>query len=416
MEGFWQNVGNASQFKEATSVTRHLPYRMSSALHQFIQQGASSGIILLLVLAVALFIANSSLSHIYDAIVDMPVHITVGALSIKKPLLLWVNDGLMAVFFMLLAIEVKREIVSGELRQPSQLAMPLIGAIGGIILPIIIFYLLNQHNAVGLRGWPIPTTTDIAFVLGIIAILGNRVPSSLKAMLVALSIVDDILAITVIAVFYTGKLSWVAMTAGVIGVLLLVVLNRMGVKRFAPYVLVGIVVWLCVLKSGVHATLAGVLVGLTIPSKGKTPQSPSPLHTLEKALHPWVVFGIMPLFVFLNGGIPFAHFSINSVTTVVPLGIILGLALGKPVGALLGCGLVHVLRLGRLPENVSWRQLTAMCCLTGVGFTMSLFIAALAYTQTPFEDISRHGILIGSSISGLLGIGLFLLEPASTKS
>jgi NhaA family Na+:H+ antiporter len=394
-------------------MTNHLPYRMSNALRQFIQQGALSGIILLVVLAVALLVANSPLSGIYNGLVDMPVHISVGALSIKKPLLLWVNDGLMAVFFMLLAMEIKREIASGELSRPDQLAMPLMGAIGGIVLPAAIFYLFNHHDVVGRRGWPIPTTTDIAFVLGIIAILGQRVPASLKAMLVALSIVDDILAISVIAVFYTAKLSWIAMVAGVVGVMLLVIFNCLGIKRIAPYVLVGIVVWICVLKSGIHATLAGVLVGLTIPMHGKTAQSPSPLLNLEKALHPWVVFGIMPLFVFLNGGVAFTGFSLSSMVAAVPLGITLGLVLGKSIGALLGCGLAYILRLGHLPVNVSWRQLSAMCCLSGVGFTMSLFIAALAYTQTPFEDVSRYGVLVGSLISGLVGVGLFLMGPSS---
>ena len=355
---------------------------LSKKLSQFIKLESISGLLLLLMLCLALIFANTPLNHIYQIIITTPVHIGIGQFEANKPTLLWVNEGLMAIFFMLLAMEMKREILSGELTKPAQLSLPVIGALGGIILPIIIYLALNHGDSLKMRGWPIPTTTDIAFALGIIALLGKKVPTSLKVVLVALSIVDDVLAVIIIAAFYTDKLSWISITLSAIGLLALVLLNIAGVKRVAVYVIVGVFIWFFVLKSGVHATLAGVAIGLTIPYKSNSATENSPLLKLEKSLHPWVAFVILPVFVFLNGGVSFSDFTLQSFFKSVSLGISLGLLIGKTFGSFLLCWLAIKLKLARLPQDATYTELLGILALTGIGFTMSLFIASLAFNAT----------------------------------
>ena len=273
---------------------------LTRQIQKFIRLEAASGLLLIIMLLFALLIANTPLDKIYDAFINTPIHLRIGGFAVEKPMLLWVNEGLMAIFFMLLALEIKREIMEGELADVSQLSLPLVGALGGIVFPALIYFGLNyNHPDGGLKGWPIPTTTDIAFVLGVISLLGRRVPSSLKATLVALSIVDDILAVIIIAAFYTPKLSWLSLVLASLGILVLLLLNYFNVYKITPYVLLGLFIWACVLKSGVHATLGGVIVGLAIPLK-KDARGVSPVRRVEKALHPWVAYFVLPFFVFVN--------------------------------------------------------------------------------------------------------------------
>ena len=383
---------------------------LNKQIEKFTSLEAFSGILLLAMLALALICANSSLHSLYEAFQDIPFQIGLGQILIKKPLLLWVNEGLMAIFFMLLALEMKREILAGELSRASQLLLPCVAAVGGILGPTLIYVLLNHGHALKMLGWPISTTTDIAFALSVIALLGKKVPPSLKAILVALSIVDDLLAIIIIAAFYSGDLSWVSLAFSFVCIGILAILNRAGVNRVAPYMIVGFIIWVLVLKSGVHATLAGVAVGLAIPyNKEKTIQE-SPLCKLENALHPWSAFLILPLFVFINGGIYFGDFRWSSLFHSVPLGITLGLFLGKSLGSFSLVWLLLKFKWITLPSGSTTKQLFALLCLTGIGFTMSLFIAALAFNGTEFEELARQGVLFGSILSAALGVLIFSIN------
>jgi Na+:H+ antiporter, NhaA family len=389
-----------------------IPFMATRQLQQFIKMEALGGVILLVVLALALVIANSHLSAWYEHFIDLPLHFGIAQFIVKKPLVLWVNEGLMAIFFMVLALEIKREVIGGELSEPSQLILPIAGALGGIVVPVLIYLFFNHHNPDTNIGWPIPTTTDIAFMLGLVALLGKRVPSSLKVMLVALSIVDDIVAVTIIALIYTNTLSHISLLLALIGVLILLYMNYRGVSRIAPYVLIGIAIWFCVLKSGVHATLGGVLVGLTIPLKSKKNPHYSPLRQLEKNLHPWVVFMVLPIFVFFNGGVSFSGMNVASLFSSVPLGIAAGLLVGKTVGVFLFSSLALILGRAKMPAKASYRHLLGVSALTGIGFTMSLFLGALAFTNTPFENLVRQGVLLGSLCSALLGILILCCCPS----
>lgn len=380
---------------------------LSAAFERFVQLEASGGILLFIALVLALIIANTHFNYFYDAFINLPGAVKVGELSIEKPLLLWINDGWMAIFFLLLALEVKREIIDGELSEPEMLILPIIAAVGGILIPSLIYVLINWGGEpLTSKGWPIPTTTDVAFVLGIVAALGKLVPKGLKVFLVTLSIVDDILAIIIIALFYTTKLSITSASLALLGMLVLFILNRSGVKSLIPYVITGILMWVCVLKSGVHATLAGVVLGLFIPYE-KDKHGVSPLKSLESALHPWVAFFILPAFVFVNGGISFQGFTLHSLVSAVPLGIAMGLFLGKMVGVFAFAGFVIKMGWARLPAGSNWLQLLATAILTGVGFTMSLFLSSLAFFGTPYENLARNGIVFGSLISVIAGVALF---------
>ncbi len=367
---------------------------------------SASGIVLVVAAIIALVIANSPLAPLYDSFLNLKLTVAVGDLAIDKPLLLWINDGLMAVFFFLIGLEVKREVLEGELREPSQIVLPGCAALGGFAVPAAIYAYINWNDAVALGGWAIPAATDIAFALGVLSMLGSRVPASLKLFLTSLAIFDDIAAIVVIALFYATDLSVVSLSLALIGIVALVVMNRLGVGRIAAYVLIGIAVWVCVLKSGVHATLAGFVVALTIPLKHPDPAyAGSPLRHLEHILHPWVAFMILPLFAFANAGVSFAGMTAGELTGGVATGIVLGLFIGKQVGVFATSALLIKLGLAELPRGASLSSLYGVAVLTGIGFTMSLFIGGLAFEHSPvdYDAPLRAAVLGGSVFSAVVG-------------
>lgn len=378
-----------------------------SAIRDFFRLEAAAGIILVAAAAFALIVENGGLAHLYDAILTTRASVAIGGLGIDKPLLLWINDGLMAIFFLLIGLEVKREILDGELSRPDQLILPICGAAGGILGPVAIYLALNQGgDPDALRGWAIPAATDIAFALGVLSLLGDRVPLSLKVLLATIAIVDDLAAIVIIAAFYTADLSLTSLALAGLALLGLVVLNRMRVTALAPYMLVGILLWIFVLKSGVHATLAGVAIGFAIPLRATDAGGHSPLRHLEHQLHPWVAFGVLPVFAFANAGLPLAGLSLADLTQPMPLGIALGLFLGKQMGVFGACVLAIKLGLARLPTATNWAMLYGMAVLTGIGFTMSLFIGSLAFDDPTNINAIRLGILLGSLASAVLGYAL----------
>lgn len=375
------------------------------AIREFLRYESASGILLLLATILAMLIENSAARSLYDALIGLRVEIRVGDFEIAKPLLLWINDGLMAIFFFLIGLEVKREILDGELSEPSRVVLPVIAAVGGMALPAIVYTVINWGNPANLRGWAIPSATDIAFALGVLALLGSRIPSSLKLFLMTLAIVDDLGAIVIIAIFYTSDLSVASLAVAAAALLVLFILNRKGVLDFAPYLLVGVVLWAAVLKSGVHATLAGVLIALFIPFKKQPGENKTQLEILEHDLHPMVAYGILPLFAFANTGISFEGITLQSFTNSVPLGIAAGLFFGNQIGVFSFSWLAIKSGIARLPDGANWLQMYGISLLCGIGFTMSLFISSLAFQQgdqaMPIDD--RLGILFGSLISGVLG-------------
>jgi NhaA family Na+:H+ antiporter len=377
--------------------------RIRGALNRFLQLEASSGLLLIAAAVLALIINNSPLAAYYQGFLDIPVVAQIGALKIDKPLLLWINDGLMALFFLLIGLEVKREVLAGQLSNPSQIVLPGAAAFGGMLVPALIFWWFNHQDAAALAGWAIPTATDIAFALGVLALLGSRVPSSLKLFLMTLAIIDDLGAIVIIALFYTSELSSGALLLAAACLVVLVAMNRLGVVRLAPYLIVGMVLWVCVLKSGVHATLAGVALAFCIPLR--TGNRPAPLATLEHALHPWVAYAILPLFAFANAGLSFEGMSLESFTHSVPTGIAVGLLLGKTVGVFGLTWITIKTGLAKLPAGARWGQVFGVAVLCGIGFTMSLFVGSLAYVPgvSPYAGEDRMGILTGSVIAALLG-------------
>lgn len=377
--------------------------RIVNRIQDFLKLETSAGIILMFAAALALFANNSFLSSFYDQFLNTPVSIQIGGLIIAKPLLLWINDGLMAIFFFLVGLEVKREVLQGELSSLSKASLPFIAAIGGMAGPAIIYSYINWGDAETMRGWAIPSATDIAFALGVLALLGPRVPVSLKIFLLALAIIDDIGAITIIAIFYTENLSVASLGLGFIGFFGLVVINRLGIKSITPYALIGLFIWVCVLKSGVHATLAGVLVALTIPIHGKKEGDQSPLHHLEHALHPWVAYMVLPIFAFANAGVSMAGLSIEDLTAKVPLGIALGLFFGNQFMIFTLSFLAVKLGISKMPEGVRWVHIYGTGCLAGIGFTMSLFIGTLAFSDPDLVNQVRLGVLMGSFASAVWG-------------
>jgi NhaA family Na+:H+ antiporter len=380
---------------------------MKATIRNFLQMESAGGIILMAAAALALIAANSPLSDYYDLFIETPVEVRIGALQIAKPLLLWVNDGLMAVFFFLVGLEVKRELMEGELSRPANVLLPALGAVGGIVAPVGIYVLFNYGDSVGMNGWAIPAATDIAFALGILMILGKRVPVSLKVFLVSLAIFDDLGAIVIIAIFYSGKLSVNALATATVCLLILGYLNWRHVSAVPAYILVGIVMWVAVLKSGVHATLAGVALAMFIPMRSKHEPDRSPLMELEHDLHTVVAFGVLPLFAFVNAGISFAGMSFADLLHPVSMGIAMGLFAGKQLGVFLLCLLAIKIGMAKLPDGASWGALYGAAVLSGVGFTMSLFIDTLAFENLPpdtvFDFDARLGILLGSLASGVLG-------------
>ncbi|MDH4107580.1 MAG: Na+/H+ antiporter NhaA [Gammaproteobacteria bacterium] len=378
---------------------------MRSTIRDFLRHESASGIILMGMAALALVAANSPLHSWYDLLLQVPVEIRIGALHIDKPLLLWVNDGLMAVFFFLVGLELKREIIEGELSEPSQVVLPAVAALGGVLVPVGIYVMLNAGDPVNLQGWAIPAATDIAFALGIMSLLGDRVPVSLKVFLVSLAIFDDIGAVAIIALFYTSGLSGQALAVAAVCLALLAVLNRRGVTQVSTYLWIGLVMWVAVLKSGVHATLAGVALAMFIPMRDPDEPEHSPLSTLEHDLHHAVAFVILPVFAFANAGIPLGGIGLEQLLHPVPLGIMAGLFVGKQVGVF-GFSWVAV-RLGvaKLPDGANWPALYGVALLSGIGFTMSLFIASLAFENSRVGDVfdERLGIIVGSLLSGVCG-------------
>ncbi|MEW8505231.1 MAG: Na+/H+ antiporter NhaA [Candidatus Thiodiazotropha sp.] len=390
---------------------------ISSWLQEFMRQDSSSGILLIFAAILALVLENSPLSGFYDALLDTPVEIRIGELHLAKPLLLWINDGLMAVFFMLIGLEVKREFMEGELSSLDQVILPGLGAIGGMLVPAAIYYVLNQGDAVALNGWAIPAATDIAFALGVISLLGRRVPISLRVFLMALAIFDDLGAIVIIAIFYTADLSVNSLIIALVAIAILIGMNIFHVSRVSAYVVVGVILWIAVLKSGVHATLAGVIIGFAIPLKDAKNSERSPLREMEHGLHQWVALVIVPVFAFANAGVPLSGLSLGSLLEPIPLGIAAGLFLGKQVGIMLFCGVAIVLGFAKLPNGASWSGFYATTVLCGIGFTMSLFIASLAFEQGGDSSIimgDRIGILLGSGLSAVVGyLILKLFNPAA---
>lgn len=376
-------------------------------ISRFLQLEAASGLLLIAAAMLALVINNSPLSYLYGGLLDVPVAVQVGALQIAKPLLLWINDGLMALFFLLIGLEVKREVVEGQLSKPSQVILPATAAIGGMLVPALIYWFINRDNPAAIAGWAIPTATDIAFALGVLALLGKRVPVSLKLFLMTLAIIDDLGAIVIIALFYSGTLSSLSLMLAGACLLTLLAMNRLGVVKLTPYLVVGLILWVCVLKSGVHATLAGVALALCIPLRTRNAAS-SPLLRLEHSLHPWVAYAILPLFAFANAGVSLAGVTLDSFTHPVPLGIAIGLLLGKTVGVFGLTWLAVKLRLAALPAEANWGQILGVAILCGIGFTMSLFVGSLAFEpgSSDYAGMDRMGILTGSLFAALIGYAI----------
>ena len=383
---------------------------IAGAVREFMQMESSGGILLLLAAILAMLVANSPLAEVYNAFLQLPVAVQVGTLSIDKPLLLWVNDGLMAIFFFLVGLEIKREVVEGELSSFSQIVLPGMGAIGGMLVPALIYVAFNWGNTVAMDGWAIPVATDIAFALALLGLFGARVPTALKVFLLTLAIFDDLAAIVIIAMFYSGDLSISALMIGAFALIVAVSMNRLGVTHTSSYILLGIVLWVAVLKSGVHATLAGVLIAFCIPMRDA--EGRSPLRDLEHDLHGAVAFAILPLFAFANAGLSLSGMSVADLTHPVTTGVIFGLVLGKPVGILAFVGLAVALRMATLPAALTWMRLFGVACACGIGFTMSLFIAGLAFEHGSGDYFSgdRLGILVGSILSAAVAYGLLQMS------
>jgi NhaA family Na+:H+ antiporter len=385
-----------------------------SALIRFINHEATAGLILVLAAALALIVTNVGYAESYDHFLELPVVIQIGGIGLDKTLIHWINDGLMAIFFFLVGLEIKREVLLGNLASREQITLPAMAALGGMVAPALIYVFLNRGNPETLQGWAIPAATDIAFALGALALLGSRVPLSLKVFLLTLATLDDLGAIVIIAIFYTSNLSLVGLGLAGIAFALLIVLNRLRIDRTAPYIFLGFAMWVLVLKSGVHATLAGVALAMTIPLLRR--DGSNFIHALEEGLHPYVKFLILPLFAFANAGIPLAGLSMDSLAAPLPLGIAMGLVAGKPLGIALAVLACVSLGLAKLPERATWTHMIGVGCLAGIGFTMSLFIGTLAFNTPAQIDAVRLGVIAGSVVSTILGLGILWLgsrKPAS---
>jgi NhaA family Na+:H+ antiporter len=387
---------------------QRLPARALQALADFLRLEAAGGILLIAAALLALLCANSPLEEFYDGFRDMPVAVVFGDLQIAKPLLLWINDGLMAVFFLLVSLEIKREALTGQLAGREQLVLPLACACAGVVVPALLFTALNHGDAAAMRGWAVPTATDIAFALGILSLLGSRVPSGMKLLLSTIAVVDDLIAILIIALFYSHGMSLLALACAGAVLALMLLLNRRGVTALTPYLLLGTALWVFMLKSGVHATLAGVATGLMIPHVNRRNHVPdavehSPLEDLEHALHPWVAYAILPLFAFANAGLVLGGLRLQDALAALPLGIVLALVLGKPIGIVGAALSLRALGWARFPAGMDVRAMLGLGLLCGIGFTMSLFIASLAYRDLRYEE-AVLGVLAASVIAALVGI------------
>jgi NhaA family Na+:H+ antiporter len=378
------------------------------AIREFLKLESASGLLLIAAMIVALILENSPLSVFYDQLLQTRAGVRIGALGLDKPLLLWINDGLMAIFFLLVGLEVKREMREGQLSNLSQITLPGIAALGGMTVPALIYVWFNKGDVVALNGWAIPAATDIAFALGILSLLGSRVPLSLKLFLMTVAIMDDLGAIIIIVIFYSTDISLLSLILAAIMLTILFGLNRSDVTQIAPYIIAGTILWVFVLKSGVHATLAGVALAFAIPLRAKNKDEPSPLRHLEHLLHPWVAFGIMPLFALANAGVSLKGISLPTLLEPVPFGIIIGLFVGKQFGIFGFTWLGVKLGMAKLPDDISWLELYGVAILCGIGFTMSLFIASLAFEHGAVDYIvaDRLGVLLGSLLSAALGYTL----------
>ena len=385
----------------------------ANRLRDFIDSEAASALPLLAAALLALVLANSPLAASVQGLLDTRLGFSWKFVDLDKPLLLWINDGLMAFFFLLVGLEIKREIMEGSLSQPSQVALPIAGAIGGMAVPAVLYVAFNWSDPVALRGWAIPAATDIAFSLGVLAALGSRVPLALKVFLTTLAIVDDLGSILIIAIFYTDHLSALALALAGLFIVGLAILNATGVRRLAPYLVLGALLWVSVLKSGVHATLAGVVLALFIPLKSAAAEAEAarPAIRLEHAIKPWSAWFIMPVFAFANAGLPLAGLSLASLAAPLPLGIVAGLFLGKQIGIMLGAGLLIMLGIAAMPAGGSWGRLYGVAILGGIGFTMSLFIGTLAFDDAAHHAEVRLGVLAGSLLSALVGYAALRLAP-----
>lgn len=392
--------------------------QINEVVADFLKRDSSAGIILMAATALALIVANSPLSPWYNQLIEIPVVIKAGEWGIEKPLLLWINDGLMAIFFFHIGLELKREVCEGELSNPKDMVLPAAGAIGGMAVPALIYVWINWGDSTAMSGWAIPAATDIAFALGILALLGNRVPTSLKIFLVTLAIIDDIGAIAIIALFYTNNITVAGLIIACVCLGILAIMNRRGVIDLPSYMLVGLVLWVALLKSGVHATLAGVVLAAFIPMRSKRDASYSPVTRLEHELNPAISFGILPLFAFANAGIDFSAIRPEGIMHPVTFGIFLGLFVGKQIGVFSFCYLAVKLKLATLPVGLTLKHIYGCALLCGVGFTMSLFIGALAFEESGLNRIfdERVGILAGSLVSAIAGyIVLYMVGKPLVK-
>lgn len=373
-----------------------------SRIQKFMQMEASAGLVLMGVAVLAMIFANTGLAGLYTSVLDTNIRVGIGSFEISKPALLWINDGLMAIFFFLIGLEIKREVLLGELSSFDKAILPIFAAIGGMAVPGLVYVAINWGTPENLVGWAIPAATDIAFALGVLALLGTRAPVALKVFLLAVAIIDDLGAIIIIAIFYTSELSTNALTFSMLGFAAAVALNRMGIQRIAPYIIIGVIMWVFVLKSGVHATLAGVLIALTIPLKEKNGDK-ALLYKVEHALHPWVAYMILPIFAFANAGVSLTGLSVSDLTQPLTFGIAAGLFLGKQIGVVAATWIAVKSGIAKLPEGINWLHLYGVACLTGIGFTMSLFVGSLAFGADDAMNAVRLGVIFGSVLSGILG-------------
>jgi len=389
---------------------RKKPSGLLTAANQFFKMEAAGGILLMMAAALALVVANTPLSSYYTYLFE-DLWLTIGfstdghlsPLALSKPFLLWINDGLMVIFFFLIGLEIKREFLEGELSSRDRALLPILVAAGGMAAPALIYYLWNMDDAITSHGWAIPSMTDIAFALGVLAVLGSRVPTSLKILLTAFAVLDDLGAILIIALFYTNEIYFLPLIMAGFAFIGLIVVNRFHVSRIAPYAILGFILWFFVLKAGVHATLAGVVTAMFIPLRCKNDPKYSALKSLEHSLHPWVAYGVLPLFAFANAGVSFAGVTWDDVFNPVTLGVASGLFLGKQIGIFTVLVVVINLGLSPKPRGVTWSQLYGMAVLSGIGFTMSLFVGELAFATREYASAIRMGVIGGSVVSALCG-------------
>lgn len=390
---------------------------MTKVFREMVEHDAAGGILLILAALAALIMANTAFNGFYQGVLNLPVTIQFGSFEIAKPLLLWVNDGLMALFFFLVGLEVKREIIEGHLSSKDQIILPAIAAVAGIIAPALVYVSLNQQNPAALQGWAIPSATDIAFALGIFSLFGKSLPLTLKLFLLSVAIFDDIGAIVIIAIFYSQDLSTASLAVAISGLFALFLFNRFQVNKQAAYIIVGIVVWAAVLKSGVHATLAGFIVAWFIPINVATEDGHPMLKQMEHSIQPWVAFMILPVFAFANAGVNLIGIGTDDLFNSITLGIALGLFLGKQLGIFGACWLAVRSGIASLPKDTTWPQLYGVCVLCGIGFTMSLFIGTLAFEShdPSYHDSVKLGVLLGSVMSAVMG-AIIIIRSRNNKT